>query len=133
MKSVLRILSMFLVLGCIEKIVYVETPAVEIPADEEPVDSTEVVVVPSVGIGGIRSSTKYLNGIPFITANGFVTNSGPGSITSVRALLTSNHGYVRSISVRPSGLREGESGTWAVSGFQGTYIRFKEVLFSYDH
>ncbi len=128
MKFALKILFMLLVLGCTKKIIYIEILEEE-PVEEEPVE----VVVPLVRVNVINSSTTYSDGTPFVSANGLVMNSGPGSVTSVRVLLTSNHGYVRSVSSRPSGLREEEYGTWKVSGLQGTYIKYKDTQFSYDH
>jgi len=127
MKFALRILFVLLVAGCTEKIIYIEIPV------EEPIEEPVEIVEPLVRVNVIRSSVTHLTGVPFISADGRVINSGPGSVTSVRVMLTSNHGYLRLVSSRPSGLREGEQGTWELSGLQGTYIKHKNVLFSYDH
>ena len=112
--------ALFLTLACEEKVTYIEVP-VEVEVEVEN---------PYVSVSVASSSTTYLDGIPYIRASGRVKNHGPGNVTRVRIMLTSNHGYSRTVTSNPSNLSEGQGGSWAVSGLAGTYIRYKDVLFT---
>lgn len=116
-----------LVLGCEEKITYIEIP-VEVPIEVVEEEEEE----PYVTISVVSSSTKYVDGVPFIGASGRVKNHGPGDVINVRVVLTSNEGFSRTVTPSPRNLPEGSSGSWQVSGLQGRYIQYKEVLFSVD-
>jgi len=111
-----------------EKIVYIE-----IPVDSEQDSTEEIIPTPIVKANVTSSSNTTVNGVKFITARGKVINRGPGQVWSVRIVLTSDDGYSRTVVSSPSLLEEGEWGNWNVSNLQGSYIRFKDVLFSYGN
>ncbi len=104
-----------------EKTVYVE-----VPVEAEP----EEVILRTVKANVTRTSNTTVNGVKYVTASGKVVNQGPGSVHSVRIVLTSDAGYSKTVSSSPSALAEDEWGDWSVSGLQGSYIKFKDALFS---
>ena len=117
------LLVLFLLACQPEKIVYIEVP-VEVPVEEER---------PVVRANVTRTSNSTNNGTQYITAYGKVVNQGPGRVYSVRVVLTSDVGYARTVTPTPSILEENEWGDWEVSGLQGSYIKYKDVLFSYGN
>lgn len=116
-----KLFLVLLLFACEPEKIYIDRPII-IEHEEEP--------KADVWVNVIRTSTVYTDGIPLVTANGRVKNNGPGRISSVRILLTSNHGYTRAVFPTPSTLLEGETGLWSVSRLQGTYIKYKDTFFS---
>lgn len=114
------LLLCFLILGCVEKVIYIEIPIDDISDD---------IITPYVTSSIVNSSTQYQNEIPYVSANGRITNYGPGIINNVRLLVTTNHGYSRITYCSPSTLNEEQSGNWSVSSIEGTYIKNRTIMF----
>jgi len=110
-------------LGCVvEKIVYVET-------DPEAGGAEPEIIETRMRANVVRWSVTHKDGIPYLTATGRVTNSGPKAVHSVRVWIGSNHGMVRISQSIPSSLGVNDSGTWQVSNLVGTYVQYKNVTF----
>ncbi len=114
MKWITTLVSYLFIIGC-EKIVFVE-----VPIDNLPYVTSSIV----------SSSTKYQNGIPFVTAGGKIKNHGPGTIKNVRILVATNYGSSKMSFCSPSQLEEGGIGSWSVTRIEGTFIKNRSVLFN---
>jgi len=106
-----------------EKIVYIEIP-VEVESE------LEIIIPPVVKTNITRTSNTTINNVKFLTAAGRVVNQGPGSVISVRIVLTSNTGYSKTVSPSPNALEEDEWGSWSVTNLRGSYIKYRDVMFS---
>ena len=121
MKYLFFLLMILVFSACEPERIYIET-FIEVPADS-------VAVTAYVASNVTRTSNSTIGDVRYVTASGKITNRGPGYVYNVRIILTTDSGYSRTVSCNPSTLQENESGSWTLSSTQGSYIKYRDVLF----